>query len=154
MWQRGANSLVFQNILLSWKELHSNRQRSFGISRRGQKFHAYIYSRCMRLPDAVISNNSTQFTSHKFQMFLENNVICHITLAPFYPSTNGQIHQQIDILVGQHMVRSNKESLWKMDRGDELEGGQLLIVATYHSTLHHGQKPCRTLEEVTAYNFA
>ncbi|XP_054830333.1 uncharacterized protein K02A2.6-like [Eublepharis macularius] len=61
------------------------------------------------LPDTIVSDNAAQFTSREFQTFLENNAIRHVTSAPFHPSTNGQ---------AERMVRSTKESLHKLGRGD------------------------------------
>ncbi|XP_054832561.1 uncharacterized protein LOC129327834 [Eublepharis macularius] len=61
------------------------------------------------LPDIIVSDNAAQFTSREFQMFLDNNVIWHITSAPFHPSTNGQ---------AQRTVRSAKDSLRKLSHRD------------------------------------
>lgn len=56
------------------------------------------------LPDAVVSDNTAQFTFQEFQKFLENDCIHHIMLVPFHPSANGQV---------ECMVRYTKDSLRK-----------------------------------------
>ena len=41
------------------------------------------------LPDIVVSDNGSCFTSGQFKSFLEVNRIRHITSAPYHPSSNG-----------------------------------------------------------------
>lgn len=41
-----------------------------------------------RLPDIVLLDNSLQFTSAPFQMFLAKHGICHAPMAPFHPAMN------------------------------------------------------------------
>ena len=41
------------------------------------------------LPDVIVSDNATCFSSEEFQNFVEKNGIRHITSAPYHPATNG-----------------------------------------------------------------
>lgn len=41
------------------------------------------------LPETIVSDNGTQFTSSNFQKFVQMNKIEHITSAPGHPATNG-----------------------------------------------------------------
>ncbi|XP_060126817.1 uncharacterized protein K02A2.6-like [Zootoca vivipara] len=61
------------------------------------------------LPDTLVSDNGTAFTSEEFQTFTAQNAIRHIRSAPFHPATNGQ---------AERMVRTTKDSLRRMTQGD------------------------------------
>ncbi|XP_060092539.1 uncharacterized protein K02A2.6-like, partial [Heteronotia binoei] len=54
------------------------------------------------IPDTIVSDNGTAFTSADFQAFLQRYLIRHIRSAPFHPATNGQ---------AERMVRTTKEAL-------------------------------------------
>ena len=41
------------------------------------------------LPDHIVTDNGTQFTSHEFGTFLRKNGIVHTKTAPADPATNG-----------------------------------------------------------------
>ena len=41
------------------------------------------------LPEILVSDNGTAFTSSEFGIFLRQNGIRHITSAPYHPATNG-----------------------------------------------------------------
>ncbi|CAI7935033.1 XP_034959630.1uncharacterized protein K02A2.6-like, partial [Podarcis lilfordi] len=60
-------------------------------------------------PDVLVSDNGPQFTSGTFERYLLGLGIRHALTAPFHPSSNGQ---------AERMVRSAKEALARLDRGD------------------------------------
>uniref|UniRef100_A0A670I4V1 Gypsy retrotransposon integrase-like protein 1 n=1 Tax=Podarcis muralis TaxID=64176 RepID=A0A670I4V1_PODMU len=60
-------------------------------------------------PDVLVSDNGPQFTSGTFERYLLGLGIRHALTAPFHPSSNGQ---------AERMVRSTKEALARLDRGD------------------------------------
>ncbi|XP_060094731.1 uncharacterized protein K02A2.6-like, partial [Heteronotia binoei] len=45
------------------------------------------------IPDTIVSDNGTAFTSADFQAFLQRYLIRHIRSAPFHPATNGQAEE-------------------------------------------------------------
>ena len=50
------------------------------------------------LPEILVSDNGSQFSSTEFEQFCANNGIMHRTSAPYKPSTNGQAERVLQIL--------------------------------------------------------
>lgn len=42
------------------------------------------------IPDVLLSDSSTAFTSAEFKVFTQRNGIRYVTTAPYHPSSNGQ----------------------------------------------------------------
>lgn len=64
------------------------------------------------IPDSIVSDNATVFTSDEFKKFMDNNLIRHIRVAPFHPSSNGQ---------AERMVQTKKDFLKKMPPNSDIE---------------------------------
>lgn len=47
----------------------------------------------MGLPQMLVSDNATCFTSTEFTSFMKQNGILHVTSAPFHPSSNGLVER-------------------------------------------------------------
>ena len=52
------------------------------------------------IPEIVVSDNGTVFTSDEFETFMTSNGIRHIKSAPYHPSTNGLTERAIQTLKG------------------------------------------------------
>ena len=50
------------------------------------------------LPEILVSDNGTCFTSELFETFLKNNGIRHLRSAPYHPSTNGLAERAVQVL--------------------------------------------------------
>ena len=61
------------------------------------------------IPEIIVSDNGTAFTSSEFKIFTRQNGIRHITSAPYHPSTNG---------LAERAVQTFKQGMRKSGPGD------------------------------------
>ena len=89
------------------------------------------------IPDSIVTDNGTCFTSSEFEMFLTNNGIVHKKSAPYHPSTNGLAERAVQIL---------KQGLKKNIEGC-LSDRIARLMFTYHRTPHSttGVSPAQLL---------
>ena len=77
------------------------------------------------LPEMIVSDNATSFTSEHFAEFCEKNGIYHVTSAPFHPASNG---------LAERAVQTFKSGFDKM--GKEVSRRNWLVsccnIATHH----------------------
>jgi transposase InsO family protein len=90
--------------------------------------------RCLRslfsvhgLPEHLVTDNGTQFTSFDFQKFLNANGIKHTTTSPGHPATNGMAERYVGFL---------KNHLKKMSDSLTLEEKICRLLLNYRTTAH------------------
>ena len=62
------------------------------------------------IPDTIVSDNGSGFTSSEFKEFLKKNGIQHVTSAPYHPATNG---------AAERTVQSFKNTMKKITAGSK-----------------------------------
>ncbi|UYV80096.1 K02A2.6-like, partial [Cordylochernes scorpioides] len=62
------------------------------------------------LPDVIVSDNGTSFTSELFKTFLKRNSVRHILCAPYHAASNGQVERAIQTL--KNLLRKNSSGNW------------------------------------------
>ena len=60
------------------------------------------------LPESLVTDNATCFTSQEFKFFLQKNGIHHTTSVPYHPASNG---------LAEHAVQTVKKGLKKVVSG-------------------------------------
>ncbi|XP_062703115.1 uncharacterized protein K02A2.6-like [Aedes albopictus] len=78
------------------------------------------------MPETLVSDNGTQFTSAEFAEFCNTNGIQHITTAPFHPQSNGQVERFVDTF--KRATKKIREGKGSMQEALDL------FLLTYRST--------------------
>jgi len=78
------------------------------------------------LPQQLVSDNSPQFTSAEFAVFLRKNGVKHIYSSPYHPSTNG---------LAERFVRTLKAAMRNQRSTSTADG--LFAELPYYTSLHH-----------------
>lgn len=89
------------------------------------------------IPELIVSDNGTPFTSQEFRAFTQSNGIRHNTSAPYHPATNG---------LAERAVQTVKNFLRKTTEGS-LEDRLSRFLFLYHITPHSttGSSPAELL---------
>ncbi|XP_048856680.1 uncharacterized protein K02A2.6-like [Brienomyrus brachyistius] len=61
------------------------------------------------LPERLVSDNGSQFTSEEFQSFLQRNGIKHTTAVPYHPATNGLAERFVQLFKQSMKTMSNAQ---------------------------------------------
>ncbi|XP_062542038.1 uncharacterized protein K02A2.6-like [Armigeres subalbatus] len=118
----GVYFLIIVDPYSKWPEVHSTRSTTTKTTIKilNQTFATF------GIPELIVSDNGTQFSSHEFQAFCTNQGIRHIRIAPYHPQSNGLAERFVDTL---------KRSLRKIRSGGEaLEEALSTFLHVYRST--------------------
>ncbi len=101
----GTSFLVIVDAHSKWLEVFemSTISTTKTITRLRGLFASY------GLPEQVVSDNGTQFTSEEFQKFMRENGIKHTKIAPYHPSSNGAV-ERFNQTFKQALRAGSKES--------------------------------------------
>ena len=92
------------------------------------------------LPEIIVSDNGSNFTSKEFETFLKLNGIKHITTAPYHPASNG---------LAERAVQTVKEGIKKQGGGWKPKL-KVSIPIQDNATHYHGLNPGRVTYEPEA----
>ena len=90
------------------------------------------------LPDILVSDNGTCFTSDEFKSYMKRNGIKMLQSAPYHPSSNG---------LAENAVKSFKRALKKAPCGTVEERLQTYLFHQHHTSLYDWGATCRTIDE-------
>ena len=91
------------------------------------------------IPEQIVTDNGSQFTSDSFKVFTQRNGIRHVKSAPYHPASNG---------LAERFVQSFKQSLKaSLNHGRSLTQRLSSYLLTYRTTAHAttGVPPCKLL---------
>ena len=91
------------------------------------------------IPEQIVTDNGTQFTSEAFKIFVKRNGIKHIKSAPYHPASNG---------LAERFIQSLKKSLKaSVNDGRTLIQRLSSYLLSYRTTSHSttGVPPCKLL---------
>ena len=80
----------------------------------------------LSLPETVVSDNGSAFTSHEFQEFMKQNGITLVKTSPYHPSSNG---------LAKRAVQTFKTTMKRMSGGC-VENKVARFLFKYRVTLH------------------
>ena len=86
------------------------------------------------IPQTLVSDNGSVFTSQEFATFMSQNGIAHIRSAPYHPATNGLTERAVQVI---------KRGLCKMGEGT-LKCATSPFSLSYHSSFNNRYHTRRT----------
>lgn len=91
---KGKNFLVVVDSYSKWPEIITMKSTTteYTIEKLNE-----IFSR-FGMPEKIVTDNGTQFTSVRFELFCKNKGIEHIRTSPYHPQSNGQAERFVDTL--------------------------------------------------------
>ncbi|XP_055633565.1 uncharacterized protein K02A2.6-like [Toxorhynchites rutilus septentrionalis] len=104
----GVFFLVTVDPYTKWPEVYATKTTTTRTTTKllSQSFATF------GVPETIVSDNGTQFTSYEFQTFCEQLGIRHVRTAPYHPQSNGLAERFVDTLKRTlRKIRSGGETL-------------------------------------------
>ena len=114
--------LVIVDAHTKWIEIHVTQSSTTAVTI--QKLQQTFAT--LGLPETVVSDNGSAFTSHEFQEFIKQNGITHVKTSPYHPSSNG---------LAERAVQTFKTAMKRMS-GGSVENKVARFLFKYRVTPH------------------
>ena len=88
------------------------------------------------LPERIVTDNGTVFTSEEFEKFLHQNGIAHTRTAPYHPASNGLV---------EHAVQTFKQGIKRLHEGTVQLRLTCLVEVQTHTATTMGRFPTELL---------
>ena len=88
------------------------------------------------LPERIVTDNGTVFTSEEFEKFLHQNGIAHTQTAPYHPASNGLV---------EHAVQTFKQGIKRLHEGTVQLRLTCLVEVQTHTATTMGRSPTELL---------
>ena len=88
------------------------------------------------LPERIVTDNGTVFTSEEFEKFLHQNGIAHTRTAPYHPASNGLV---------EHAVQTFKQGIKRLREGTVQLTLTCLVEVQTHTATTMGRSPAELL---------
>ena len=114
--------LVIVDAYSKWLEVHATSTATSQITMDKLRSTFAVHG----LPDMLVTDNGSVFTSAEFELFCKRNGIKHVTSSPYHPSSNG---------LAERAVQTLKTAL-KKGEGNSLECTIARFLFQYRLTPH------------------
>ena len=103
----GQTFLIIVDSFTKWVDVYpvSSTSSQVTIEKLRQSFAT------MGLPDVIVSDNASGFSSEEFDEFMRKNGIRHTTSAPYHPATNGAAERTVQMFKNALKKNNSKGSI-------------------------------------------
>ncbi|XP_062713307.1 uncharacterized protein K02A2.6-like [Aedes albopictus] len=117
----GLHFLVVVDAFSKWPEICIVRNPTTSAV---TEFLNELFAR-FGIPNVIVSDNGSQFTSEQFATFCRKNGVQHFRISPYHPQSNGQAERFVDTL---------KRSLRKINEGENISETLQTFLQVYRTT--------------------
>ena len=100
----GRMFLILVDAHTKWLDIHMTNSATSQVTIEKMRSTFAM----LGLPEVLVTDNGTTFTSTEFEEFCKRNAICHVTSSPYHPASNG---------LAERSVQTFKEGMKKLTDG-------------------------------------